>query len=126
MRISGPGSRLTRLTGVAAWRNLNFIAARGFETVTGIQDVPTGFQLFGHLGHGVPTFIAGQQGVIAGPVGAPAVTTDAIHDLWNLSYLVKSGLDLFTAFDLGFFLRDIAKCAPDPGILSDEFDLRAH
>jgi len=45
-----------RLTGVAAWRNLNFVAARGFETVTGIQDVPTGFQLFGQLGHGVPTF----------------------------------------------------------------------
>ncbi len=46
----------TRLTGVGAWRNLNFIAVRGFEALTATQDVPTGFQLFGQFGHGVPTF----------------------------------------------------------------------
>lgn len=42
----------SRLTGVAAWRNLNFVTARGFETVAATQDVPTGFQLFGQLGRG--------------------------------------------------------------------------
>src|SRR6185503_19756328 len=41
--------RRSRLTGVAAWRNLNFVTARGFETLTGAQDVPTGVQLFGQL-----------------------------------------------------------------------------
>lgn len=41
-----------RLTGVGAWRNLNFVAARGFESLTATQDVPTGFQLFGQLGRG--------------------------------------------------------------------------
>jgi hypothetical protein len=46
----------TRLTGVGAWRNLNFIPVRGFEALTATQDVPTGFQLFGQLGHGVRTF----------------------------------------------------------------------
>jgi len=42
----------SRLTGVGAWRNLNFVTVRGFETVAGTQDVPTGFQLFGQLGRG--------------------------------------------------------------------------
>ena len=42
----------SRLTGVGAWRNLNFVAAHGFETVAATQDVPTGFQLFGQLGRG--------------------------------------------------------------------------
>ena len=42
----------SRLTGVAAWRNLNFVTVRGFETVAGAQDVPTGVQLFGQLGRG--------------------------------------------------------------------------
>ena len=46
----------TRLTAVGAWRNLNFIAVRGLEALTATQDVPTGFQLFGQFGHGVPTF----------------------------------------------------------------------
>ena len=44
--------RRSRLTGVAAWRNLNFVTARGFETVAGTQDVPTGVQLFGQVGRG--------------------------------------------------------------------------
>jgi hypothetical protein len=44
----------SRLTGVGAWRNLNFVAARGFETLTATQDVPTGFQLFGQFGRGTP------------------------------------------------------------------------
>ena len=47
--------RRSRLTGVGAWRNLNFVTARGFETLTGAQDVPTGFQLFGQLGRGTPS-----------------------------------------------------------------------
>jgi len=47
--------RRSRLTGVAAWRNLNFVTARGFETLTGAQDVPTGVQLFGQLGRGTPS-----------------------------------------------------------------------
>ena len=42
----------SRLTGVGAWRNLNFVPARGFETLAGTQDVPTGFQLFGQIGRG--------------------------------------------------------------------------
>lgn len=44
--------RRSRLTGVGAWRNLNFVTARGFETLAATQDVPTGFQLFGQLGRG--------------------------------------------------------------------------
>jgi hypothetical protein len=41
-----------RLTGVAAWRNLNYVTAHGFDALTATQDVPTGFQLFGQLGRG--------------------------------------------------------------------------
>ena len=44
--------RRSRLTGVGAWRNLNFVTARGFETVAGTQDMPTGLQLFGRIGRG--------------------------------------------------------------------------
>src|SRR5207248_9276073 len=44
-----------RLTSVAAWRNLNFVTARGFEALTATQDVPTGFQIFGQLGRGMPS-----------------------------------------------------------------------
>jgi hypothetical protein len=70
-----PQVHYTRFTGVGAWRNLNFVAARGFETVAGIQDVPVGFQLFGQLGHGVPTFggandIFALTDILAG-VGSP-------------------------------------------------------
>jgi hypothetical protein len=46
----------TRLTGVGAWRNLNFVTVRGFGALTAIQDVPTGFQLFGQVGRGMRTF----------------------------------------------------------------------
>jgi hypothetical protein len=42
----------SRLTGIGAWRNLNFIAVRGFDALTATQDLPTGVQLFGQLGRG--------------------------------------------------------------------------
>lgn len=45
-----------RLTGVGAWRNLNFITVHGFDALTGTQDLPTGFQLFGQLGRGTHAF----------------------------------------------------------------------
>lgn len=45
--------RHTRLMGIGAWRNLNFVTARGFDALTATQDVPTGFQLFGQLGRGI-------------------------------------------------------------------------
>src|SRR5690348_1652697 len=51
----GP-QRHTRLTGIGAWRNLNFVTARGFDALTATEDMPTGFQLFGQLGRGVRTF----------------------------------------------------------------------
>jgi hypothetical protein len=51
-----PAQRHTRLTGIGAWRNLNFITARGFDALTATQDLPTGFQLFGQLGRGVRAF----------------------------------------------------------------------
>jgi len=44
-----------RLTSVAGWRNLNFVTARGFEALAATQDVPTGFQIFGQLGRGMPS-----------------------------------------------------------------------
>ena len=44
-----------RVTSVAAWRNLNFVTARGFEALAATQDVPTGFQIFGQLGRGMPS-----------------------------------------------------------------------
>jgi hypothetical protein len=51
-----PSQRHTRLAAIAAWRNLNFITARGFDALTATQDIPTGFQLFGQLGRGVRAF----------------------------------------------------------------------
>lgn len=45
-----------RLTGVGAWRNLNFITVQGFDALTGTQDLPTGFQIFGQLGRGTHAF----------------------------------------------------------------------
>lgn len=51
-----PTLRHTRLTGIAAWRNLNFVTARGFDALTATQDMPTGFQLFGQLGRGIRVF----------------------------------------------------------------------
>jgi hypothetical protein len=48
--------RHTRLTAIGAWRNLNFVAAHGFDALTATEDMPTGFQLFGHIGRGVRAF----------------------------------------------------------------------
>ena len=45
-----------RLTGVGAWRNINFITVQGFDALTGTQDLPTGFQIFGQLGRGTHAF----------------------------------------------------------------------
>jgi len=45
-----------RLTGVGAWRNLNFITVQGFDALTGTQDLPTGLQIFGQLGRGTHAF----------------------------------------------------------------------
>lgn len=45
-----------RLTGVGAWRNLNFVTVHGFDALTGTQDLPTGFQIFGQLGRGTHLF----------------------------------------------------------------------
>lgn len=50
------GQRRTRLTGIGAWRNLNFVTARGFDALAATQDMPTGFQLFGQIGRGVRAF----------------------------------------------------------------------
>jgi hypothetical protein len=50
------GQRHTRLTGIGAWRNLNFITVRGFDALNAAQDMPTGFQLFGQLGRGIRAF----------------------------------------------------------------------
>ena len=52
-----------RLTGVGAWRNLNFITVQGFDALTGTQDLPTGFQIFGQLGRGTHAF-KGQSDVL--------------------------------------------------------------
>ena len=41
-----------RFGGIAAWRNLNFVAVNGFNALTATEDVPTGFQLFTQLGRG--------------------------------------------------------------------------
>ncbi|HEY2375856.1 MAG TPA: hypothetical protein VGH98_07755 [Gemmatimonadaceae bacterium] len=41
-----------RYAGILAWRNLNFIAIEGFNSLAGTEDVPTGAQLFGQLGRG--------------------------------------------------------------------------
>ena len=64
--LSGRYARLSRsrLTGVGAWRNLNFVTARGFETLTAAQDVPTGLQLFGQLGRGT-SWMGGSSDVFA-------------------------------------------------------------
>lgn len=43
-----------RLTAVGAWRNLNFVTVYGFDALTAAEDVPTGFQLFGQFGRGMP------------------------------------------------------------------------
>jgi len=48
--------RRARLAGVVAWRNLNFITVHGFDALTGTQDLPTGFQIFGQLGRGTQAF----------------------------------------------------------------------
>ena len=48
-----PAVRHTRIVGIGAWRNLNFVTARGFDALTATQDLPTGFQLFGQVGRGV-------------------------------------------------------------------------
>jgi hypothetical protein len=53
-----------RLTGVGAWRNLNFITVQGFDALTGTQDLPTGLQIFGQLGRGTHAF-QGQSDVFA-------------------------------------------------------------
>ena len=45
--------RRARLTGIGAWRNLNFVTARGFDALAATQDLPTGFQIFGQLGRGM-------------------------------------------------------------------------
>lgn len=64
-----------RLTAIAAWRNLNFITARGFEALTANQDLPTGFQLFGQVGPGMKA-LGGADDIFAladllGGVGSP-------------------------------------------------------
>ena len=46
----------SRLTGVAAWRNLHFITVRGFDALAATQDLATGFQLFGQAGRGTHSF----------------------------------------------------------------------
>lgn len=51
-----PIERHTRITAIAAWRNLNFVTARGFDALAATQDVPTGFQLFGQVGRGIRAF----------------------------------------------------------------------
>ena len=51
-----PAQTYTRLTGIGAWRNLNFVTVRGFSSLTATEDVPTGFQIFGQLGRGVRLF----------------------------------------------------------------------
>jgi hypothetical protein len=65
----------SRLTGVAAWRNLHFVAARGFEALTATQDVPTGVQLFGQLGRGTHSLTGASDvymlGDILAGVGSP-------------------------------------------------------
>lgn len=53
LRTRYSSQRHTRLTGIGAWRNLNFVPARGFDALTATEDVPTGFQLFGQVGRGV-------------------------------------------------------------------------
>ena len=78
----GPVHR-ARLTGIGAWRNLNFLAAHGFDALAATQDVPTGFQLFGQIGRGMRGPLNGasdlytQADVLAG-VGS-AVTYAGLH-----------------------------------------------
>src|SRR5437867_84984 len=48
--------RQVRLAAVGAWRALRFVTVRGFDALTGPQDVATGVQLFGEAGRGVRPF----------------------------------------------------------------------
>ena len=75
--------RRSRLTGVGAWRNLNFVAARGFETLAATQDVPTGFQLFGQLGRGTRWFGGSSDMYMLGDVLA-GVGSDRTYSVLHL------------------------------------------
>jgi hypothetical protein len=86
-----PALRHTRLTGIGAWRNLNFVTARGFDALNATQDMPTGFQLFGQLGRGIRAFqgesdLFSSADVLAG-IGSPAtyaglhVISEARHQI---------------------------------------------
>jgi hypothetical protein len=57
-----PAVKRARLAAVGAWRNLNFITVYGFDALTAAEDLPTGFQLFGQLGRGMP-MIGGESDV---------------------------------------------------------------
>jgi hypothetical protein len=67
--------RQVRFAGVGAWRALRFITVRGFDALTGPQDVATGIQLFGEAGRGVRPFGGDNdlflQGDVLAGVGGP-------------------------------------------------------
>lgn len=67
--------RQARIGGVGAWRALRFVTVRGFDALTGPQDVATGVQLFGEAARGVRPFggdndLFLQGDVLAGVAGA--------------------------------------------------------
>ena len=105
-----PSLRHTRLTGIGAWRNLNFVTAHGFDALTGTQDMPTGFQLFGELGRGIRAFqgesdVFGSADVLAG-VGSGA-TYAGLHMISEARHAIGAASwdGIISSTRLGFYWK---------------------
>jgi hypothetical protein len=74
-----------RLTGIGGWRNLNYITVRGFDALTGIQDLPTGVQLFAQLGRGTHALAGASDVFMLGDILAGAGSGKTYSELHVIS-----------------------------------------